>query len=81
MADLFARLWDARPQGTTVEVRLCNGDSVVPHQFLKKLFRQEAGVFTVKEADGTLTLTAVAWDAVAQVAIRGLKELPKELAE
>ena len=81
MADLFSRLWDARPQGTIVEIRLRNGDSVVPHQFLKKLVRQEAGVFTVREADGTLTLTAVAWEAIAQVAIRGLKDLPEELAE
>jgi hypothetical protein len=82
MAALFGRLWDIRPQGATVELRLRDGEIVLPRQFLKKLSQQSRqGVFAVEEADGSLSLVAVAWDAVARVALRGLKEVPKELAE
>ena len=82
MAALVARLWDARPTGATIELRLRDGATVVPHEFLKKLSQQNhQGVFAVKEADGGLSLVAVAWDAVATATLRGLRELPKGLAD
>ena len=82
MAALVARLWDMRPAGATIELRLRDSATVVPHEFLKKLSQQNhEGVFTVKEADGSLSLVAVAWDAVATATLRGLRELPKGLAE
>jgi hypothetical protein len=82
MAALVARLWDMRPAGTTVELRLRDGQSLVPHEFLKKPSQQSnQGVFSVKEADGRLSLVAVAWDAVDTATLRGLNELPKGLAE
>ena len=82
MAALVAQLWDARPTAATVELRLRDGATVVPHEFLKKLSEQtHQGVFAVKEAEGRLSLVAVAWDAVATATLRGLSELPKGLAE
>ena len=53
MAALVARLWDVRPTGATIELRLRDGETIVPHEFLKKLSQQNhQGVFAVKEADG-----------------------------
>ena len=64
------------------ELRLRDGETVVPHEFLKKLSQQNhQGVFAVKETNGRLSLVAVAWDAVATATLRGLSELPKGLAD
>ncbi len=82
MAALFARFWDIRTKGATIELRLRDGEAVIPHQFLKRLSQQShQGVFAVKEADGSISLVAVAWDAVARISVRGLGELPKGLGE
>ncbi|MBN1396323.1 MAG: hypothetical protein JW959_14965 [Pirellulales bacterium] len=81
MASVFARLWKLRPKGSTVELRLRDGETIVPHQFLDKASRENrSGVFLVKE-EGKLSVVAVAWDAVVRVSVRGLKELPPELAD
>jgi DNA-directed RNA polymerase subunit RPC12/RpoP len=82
MAALVIRLWDTRPAGTTVELRLRDGETIVPERFLKRLSQESLqGVFAVKETDGNLSLAAVAWDAVARVSVRGLSELPDSLKE
>jgi hypothetical protein len=82
MAALVARLWELRPTGAAVELHLRDGETIVPDQFLRKLSQtSRQGVFTVKEADGSLSLTVVAWDAIARATIRGFNELPKGLAE
>jgi hypothetical protein len=82
MAALFTRLWDTRPDGATVELRLRDGEAIVPYQFLKKLSQQSRqGVFAVKEPDGSVAIVVVAWDAVARATVRGLGELPKDLAD
>jgi len=33
----------------------------------------------VEDADGTYTLTAVAWESVVRVLVRGVKKLPGEM--
>ncbi|MCE5303497.1 MAG: hypothetical protein LLF97_10365 [Planctomycetaceae bacterium] len=82
MASLFVRLWDLRSDDATIEIRLRDGEAVVPYQFLKKLSQQSRqGVFTVQEPDGSTAVVVVAWHAVARVTVRGLGELPKELAD
>jgi hypothetical protein len=81
-AALMARLWDMRPKGATVELRLRSGETIVPDRFLAKASREgRQGVFTTGEADGTVSLIVVPWDAVDRMTVRGLKEVPKELAE
>ena len=71
-----------RPKETTVELRLRSGETIVPDQFLARASRESGqGVFTTIEADATVSLVIVPWDAVDRMTIRGLKEVPKELAE
>ena len=82
MQALFVRLWEMRPKDAAIKLYLRDGETLVPHDFLKKLSQQtRQALFTSKESDGTITLTAVAWDAVVRVSVRGLKELPKGLAD
>jgi hypothetical protein len=79
---LFARLWEMRPKDASIKLYLRDGETIVPHEFLKRLSQQtRQGLFTAKESDGTISLTAIAWEAVVRVTVRGLKELPKELAD
>ena len=79
---MFARLWHMRPTGTTVELRLRSGETIVPQQFLAAASRKSRhGVFATVEADATVSLIVIPWDAVDRMSIRGLSEVPKELAE
>lgn len=78
-ARLFARLWSERSHGATVELHLSDGETFTPDLFAEKLSQGGRGVFAVRESDGTHTLTAVAWDAVARVVVRGVKKLPEEM--
>lgn len=81
MYAFFARLWEIRPKDAAIKLFLRGGETIIPHDFLKKVSEQSRqGVFTTKEADGTISLTAVAWEGVIRVTVRGLKEVPKELA-
>ena len=82
MADLVARLWDIHPDGAKVELRFRDGETIVLHQFLKKLSQEtRQGVFAVQEENGNVSLVVVAWDTVARVALRGLGEVPQGLAD
>jgi DNA-directed RNA polymerase subunit RPC12/RpoP len=79
---LLARFWDMRPKGATVELRLRSGETITPDQFLAGASRESGhGVFATVEADATVSLVIVPWDAVDRMTIRGLKEVPQELAE
>ena len=79
----FARLWSqCHDENASVELRLRDGETIVPEQFLKKASRQNGcGMFVVKDAEGNLALTAVAWDAVARATVRSLQKVPPELAD
>lgn len=81
-AAMFVRLWNMRPQGATIELRLRSGEIVVPDQFLARA-AEESGcaVFRISEANSTISLFVVPWEAIDRVALRGLSEIPKELAE
>lgn len=81
MAASVARLWALRPTGASLELRLRDGETIVPDQFLESQSKEShQGVFVVKEPAGGLSLVSIAWDAIARVTLRGLSELPKELA-
>jgi DNA-directed RNA polymerase subunit RPC12/RpoP len=81
-AEMFARLWRLRPQGAVIELRLRSGETILPQQFLARASAENGhGVFTTAEAESKLSLVVVPWEAVDQMAIRGLSEVPKELAE
>jgi DNA-directed RNA polymerase subunit RPC12/RpoP len=79
---MFARLWNMRPKGATIELRLRSGETIVPDQFLARPSGESrCGVFTVAEANATVSLVVVPWEAVDRMTIRGLGEVPKELGE
>jgi hypothetical protein len=80
MASLVERLWKIHAKGTTIEIRLRSGENFAPERFLAKASRENGqGVFATNEPDATVTLVVIPWHAVDRIAIRGLKELPKEL--
>lgn len=81
VADLFALLWPLRGDGT-VEIRLRDGETIVPYQYLEKASRlNRNGMFAVKDTDGNMSVVAVVWDSVARITLRGLTEVPPDLAE
>lgn len=82
MANLVARLWTILPKGAALEVGLRSGETFSPDRFLVKASHEShQGVFAAEKADGSVSLTIVAWDAVDRVFIRGLKKLPAELLD
>jgi hypothetical protein len=80
--EMFAGLWKMRPQGATIELRLRSGETIVPQQFLARASAESRhGVFTTAEAESKVSLVVVPWEAVDRMTVRGLSEVPKELAE
>lgn len=81
MAALFSRLWAEKSPGAAVELHLSNGETITPDRFAGKLSQGSHGLFGVQESDGTQTLTAVAWESICRVLVRGLEQLPEEMQE
>lgn len=79
LAELFVKLWDERARGAVVELHLADGATIAPDRFARELSRRDYGVFAVKEADGTHTLTLVAWDAIRRISFRRVAKLPKKV--
>ncbi len=75
LASLFAKLWDEKPQGATVELHLADGETLIPDHFAKALSKQDHGVFAVDEPGGGHTLTVVAWESITRVLVRGVEKL------
>jgi hypothetical protein len=79
LCELFSRLWVYKSQGAAVELRYAESQRLTPDRFLKGLSKGSHGVFAVDESNGSHTLTAVAWDTISVIVVRGLKKLPEEL--
>ncbi len=75
---LFSRLWAFKSHGATVELRYGDGQRLSPDRFLKGISSASHGVFSAREPSGTHTLTAVPWDSISVVVVRGVKKLPDE---
>jgi hypothetical protein len=80
-AELLERLWSAAPSGRGVEIHLRDGTKFSPERLLKNASGPGYAVFVSREPDGTMTLTAVAWEAITRIVVGGLGELPSSLAE
>lgn len=78
LAAIFARLWVEKARGGIVELHLSTGEKLVPDQFSRPLSQPTHGVFAVKEADGSLTVTVISWDSVQRLVVRGVKKMPQE---
>jgi hypothetical protein len=81
LAGLFCKLWAEKPPGAAVELHLGSGDTLIPDRFAPALSQESHGVFAVREASGTHTLTVVAWDSIVRVLVRGVGELPEEMSD
>jgi hypothetical protein len=79
LAELFTRFWDEKSRGAFVELHLAQGAVVVPERYARDLSGGRYGVFAVKDADGTHTLTVVEWDTIARISVRRVSKLPRKL--
>jgi hypothetical protein len=80
-ARLVARLWMEREHGGVMELHLAGGSVIVPDAYEQRWSRGTHGLFASQAADGTVTLTAVAWDTVQKVIVRQVKGLPYGMFE
>lgn len=80
-ANLFARLWSQRGETGIVELYLRGGEILSPHGYAPQLSQHAYGMFAFQEQDGSHTMTAVHWEAVERIALRGMQELPEGLFE
>jgi hypothetical protein len=78
---LVAKLWVEREQGAVVELHLEGGTIMVPDWFDAAMSGQSYGLFANQAADGTVTMTAVAWSSVLRVVVRNVEGLPEGMFE
>lgn len=76
LAQLLQRLWPRKAAGATLEIHLGDGKLLAPDEFAARDPR--FALFGVREANGSHTLTAVNWDSIERVVVRGLDRLPEE---
>lgn len=73
---LIARLWAERQHGGIVELHLVGGGVILPEWYESRWSRGSHGLFASQAADGSITLTAVAWDTIQKVVVRQVQGLP-----
>ncbi len=78
---LFDKLWEEKTHGGIVELHIRDAGTLVPDWFERRLSLESHGLFAVQAADGTLTLTAVAWESVIRVVVRNVVALPEGMFE
>jgi len=79
MAMLLARLWAERDHGGIVELHLVGGAVLLPEEFSPRWSSGTHGLFASQAADGSVTLTAVAWDTVQRIVVRQLTAVPDDM--
>jgi hypothetical protein len=78
-AILVARLWAEREHGGIIELHLDGGSVILPEWYDANWSRGTHGLFASQAADGSVTLTAVAWETVRKVVVRQLTEVPNDM--
>lgn len=78
-ARLVARLWAERDHGGIVELHLAGGSVILPEFYEPNWSRGTHGLFASQAADGTVTLTAVAWETVLKIVVRQLTAVPDDM--
>jgi hypothetical protein len=76
LVELFDSFWAYKEPGITIELHLASGKVIAPDGYAPHLSREGHGVFMMKEANGSYSLAAITWDSIAQVSVRGVRELP-----
>ena len=80
-AALVARLFQEVEHGGVVELHLTGGSVILPEFYESRWSGGSHGLFASRAADGTVTLTAVAWDAIQKIVVRQVDGLPDGLFE
>lgn len=80
-AQLVARLWVERGHGGVVELHLAGGGVILPEWYEARWSRGTHGLFASQAADGTVTLTAVAWESIQKIVVRQVEGLPDGMFE
>lgn len=78
---LVARLWAEREHGGIVELHLVGGSVILPMWYEPRWSLGTHGLFASQAVDGTVTLTAVAWESVQKVVVRQVEGLPDGMFE
>lgn len=78
---LVARLWAEREHGGIVELHLVGGSVILPEWYEPGWSQGSHGLFASQAADGSVTLTAVAWDSIQKVVVRQVEGLPDGMFE
>jgi hypothetical protein len=78
-ARLVARLWAERDHGGIVELHLAGGSVILPEFYEPNWSRGTHGLFASQAADGSVTLTAVAWETVLKIVVRQLTAVPDDM--
>jgi|APCry1669188879_1035177.scaffolds.fasta_scaffold00659_6 hypothetical protein len=80
-AVLAARLWEERRHGGIIELHISGGSVILPEWFEPRWSGGTHGLFASRAADGTVTLTAVAWEAIQKIVVRQVEGLPDGMFE
>ena len=78
LRELLPTLWEYKLQGASIEIQYGPGQRLHPDRFLEGLSAGSHAVFADRAADGSYTLTAVPWQAIVAVVVRGIQELAPE---
>lgn len=76
-ARLVARLWQERAHGGIIELHLAGGSVILPEWYEVNWSRGTHGLFASQAADGTVTMTAIAWDTLEKIVVRQVRDLPQ----
>ena len=81
-ARLMERLWYERRHGGVIEVHLTGAVSpILPTYFYPGWSDGSHGLFASLAADGTVTLTAVAWESVQKIVVRHVDSIPPDFLD
>jgi len=80
-ATLVARLFQEVEHGGIVEIHVAGGSVILPEFYEFRWSAGSHGLFASRAADGTVTLTAVAWDSIQKIIVRQVNGLPDGMFE
>ncbi|MFZ4732354.1 MAG: hypothetical protein ACOYK7_07420 [Pirellulales bacterium] len=80
-AQFVARLWAEREHGGIVELHIAGGSVILPEWYEPRWSSGSHGLFASQAADGSVTLTAVAWDSIQKIVVRQVEGLPDGMFE
>lgn len=77
LARLYEQLASHCTTSSVIELYFEGGERIVPEGYVPSLSREDHAVFARKEANGATNLTAIAWERIVRIDLRGLWDLPE----